>query len=100
MSSHTCLPGHPGVLADDCERCDEQARQPMLLGLDNEKTATLWNKMIAVEINHTDNVVHVYSTDNEAKAAHQFYLLGIWLERRLGIDPWVPFVTLQERLRP
>jgi len=25
MTIHTCRPGHPGILADDCPRCDEHA---------------------------------------------------------------------------
>lgn len=49
MTAHTCRPDHPGILADDCDRCAEQAQGPMLLHLDPTKMAALWAKMIYVE---------------------------------------------------
>ena len=94
MATHTCLPGHAGILADDCERCTEHANETMLLHLDYEKTEALWDKMVAVEFGQD-----AYETLNEKLAASQFHRLGIWLERHVGIRPWVPFTELQGLLR-
>lgn len=91
MSSHTCLPDHPGILADDCERCAEHAESAMLLDLDGDKTRALWDKMVAVEFGDGGG----YETGNEAKACRTLYLAGIWLERNLGIRPWVPWDDLR-----
>lgn len=77
MSSHTCRPGHDGILADDCERCAEHASEPFLLSLDGEKMRALWEKMRAVEYGHMGH----YATGAEALACHQLYKLSIWLGR-------------------
>lgn len=89
MTSHTCSPGHAGVLADGCARCDEHAENP-LLTLDAPKTAELWDKMIAVEYGSDG----AYETVNEKKAGRVLYHVALWLERRLGLRPWVPFSEL------
>lgn len=89
--SHTCKPGHPGVLADDCERCDQHAAAPMLLELDEDKTELLWNKMVAVEYRHEG----AYQTANEARAGRQLYYMSVWMERHLGVDTGVDFADLR-----
>lgn len=94
--SHTCKPGHPGILADGCERCDELAAEPLVLGLDPEKTARLWNKMVSVERRREGR----YETSNEGKAGHSMYLMAVWLQRHMRIDPFVDFVDLQLELSP
>lgn len=98
MSEHTCKPDHAGVLADDCPRCDEHASHPMLLGLDQEKTERLWNRMLASSYRAGGSSEESYETENEAKAGERLYLLGVWLERFLGIDPWHPFAELRQTL--
>lgn len=94
MSSHTCQPGHPGILADDCPRCDEHAAEFPPLALDDSKMAELWNRMVEVEI---QDVAH-YQTGNEAKAGASLHRLGIWLERYTNVSPWVPFDQLAFRI--
>jgi hypothetical protein len=79
--SHTCRPGHPGILADDCERCDQHAAEPMLLSLDGAKMEQLWDKMVEVEYTHLGD----YVTANEAKACKMLYALSVWMERHHNV---------------
>lgn len=95
MTTHTCLPGHAGVLADDCPRCREHAEAPMLLDLDDERTEALWDKMLAVKFY---SPARHYETGAEAAAGHTLYLLGVWIERHLGVRPWVPLAELRARV--
>lgn len=89
-TTHTCEPGHPGVLADGCDRCAEHAKEPMLLSLDQEKMQRLWAEMIAVE--HGSGTPE-YVTAADAEAGKQLYRIAVWLERYAEIDPWRPLGT-------
>jgi hypothetical protein len=91
MSVHTCRPGHAGVLADGCDRCEEHAEQPMLLELDRDKMAAMWDVMVAAE--HGSGR---YATEAEATAGKQLYRVAVWLERYALINPWVPVTELRK----
>lgn len=98
MSHHTCRPGHPGIFADDCERCDELAGQP--LHWDETRAERAWDLMLAIEMNIPGDGPHRrYETANEEKACRLLYQGGIWVERNLGIRPWRPFAELREAVR-
>lgn len=95
MTSHTCRSGHLGILADECPRCDQHAEEPMLLGLDSQKTEQLWNKMMEVEFLGYGN----YQSGNEAKACEKLRQFGVWLERYGFQTPFQPWDALRDRLQ-
>jgi hypothetical protein len=105
MATHTCDPGRDptvdGLLADGCPRCDEHAASVEFsgvpLGLDERKTAALWDLMLAVELNQGDATS--YPSANDAKVGRTLYRWGIWLERNVGLNPWRPLADLRLQAR-
>lgn len=91
MPSHTY---HEDIseagLADDCERCDEIAENPIAY-LDGENFRALWSKMIEVEYGYYrgENIADgsSYRSANEAKAGKQLYLVSLFVERHTDHDP-------------
>ncbi len=68
------------MLWDDCERCDQQAKDPR--GLDHAKLAEAWQMMLAVEIHHSGRR---YLTANERRLSGTLYMMFVLIERLQGV---------------
>ena len=79
---------HPEIsdhgLADDCERCDELAGQP--LDLDNTNFQAAWARMLSTSFNTGQERLPARS-QNEARLLGLLYTWAVFLERWTPLDP-------------
>lgn len=72
------------ALWDDCDRCEQHADDP-LTGLDTDKIAVLYRRMLDVERFDRE----LYRTYAEAHAGGALYRVAVWVERtHPWLDPW------------
>lgn len=70
------------LLYDGCDRCTQQAANP--LHLDADKLGEAWRRMVDVERNDGH-----YRTRAEGELCHRLYLMALLIERsHPGVDPW------------
>jgi|GEM_PF-2157681 len=75
------------VLYDGCDRCEQQAVEPLALDIDTLET--LWHRMLQVEGPHDPHGTEGYRTAAEAHAGRWLYRIAVLIERtHPWIDPW------------
>jgi hypothetical protein len=84
-----------GVLVDGCERCEQQAADPMAT-LDRDHIASLWREMVRVErdpegVFRNEGRLVAYRSRADAKACRELYRIAVFLERFTLVDPWALF---------
>jgi len=79
--------GNEPILFDGCDRCAQHAE--MLYDLDGSHIRTLWQRMIAVETDTTNDIC--YRSVNEAKACQKLFLFYLLVERFGVIHPKLLF---------
>lgn len=75
------------ILFTDCNDCMQKANN-FGLDLDQERWMQMWDRMLAVEIHHTENQ---YKSDAEALLGKYMYRMYVALERYTAIDPQTLF---------
>lgn len=76
--------GRDVLLHDGCDRCGEQAVEPLLL--DDGRLRALWCRMLDVEFGDGPDW---YTSGSEGRACRSLYRMAV-LMQRLGVDPELP----------